>query len=502
MKKWMALLLALLTLASLTACGGGGEENNGPQNATEITDPAEEQDKNADTDREETERPAEDPRLPGAAVVEPSEKESAGTIEEAGEGTVEIKGGTNQNDAVLVPLDTKMYGTVRDGRYAWFAFTTRETADAVYKLTAINKTLDASRVVFKVYDEDGGELADLRADQSGAAFTKAVKGLAPNTTYYITASCEYERKETIDSVLTVKSPQGAGGYQTTDSLQSAGGTTGADILYPGGNMDDAPLFPLDAKVSGQAADGRRSWFAFATGAAENAAYKFTAVNETLDASRVVIKIYDEERTELADLRADSSGRAASKEVEGLLPQTVYYMAIFCEYERDETIDYTLTIKSPEEAAPAGATVEAPEETLVFTVPFELNSTQVMFVADQAVFVSEADAKAALAPVAEIILAHPDHPILIAGTTATSGEQASCVRLSNRRAEAVKNMLTETFGVPASQLLTIGLGYEADPFARGQDRDASGKFVESEWAKNRRVIILDAEDPIARELLDT
>ena len=81
-------------------------------------------------------------------------------------------------------------------------------------------------------------------------------------------------------------------------------------------------------------------------------------------------------------------------------------------------------------------------------------------------------------------------------------EASCVKLSNRRAEAVKDLLTEAFDVPASQLLTIGLGYEADPFVRGQDRDANGKFVESEGAKNRRVIVMDAEDPIAREILDT
>ena len=491
MKKWVALLLALLLLASLTACGGVQKDDES-QNDMEVTDPMESEDKDsASTDQADKE------------PVRPSEEESAETIEEAGEGTVEIKGGTNQNDAVLVPLDTKMYGAVADGRFSWFAFTTKGTADAVYKLTAINKTLDSSAVVFTVYDEEGTELLHMEVGNSGRAVTKEVKELAPNTTYYITAACEYNRDETIDYVLTVKSPQAETGYQTTDSLQTAGGTTGGETIYPGSNMDDAALFPLDAKVSGRVSDGRFSRFAFVTGAAENAVYKFSAVNETLDSSNVMIYIYDEEGKELAHLGADSSGRASTKEVEGLQPGTVYYMAIYCEYNRDETIDYTLTIKSPEEPAPVGASVETLEkESLVFEVPFELNSTQVMFVADQAVFVSEADAKAALAPVAEIILAHPDHPILIAGTTATSGEQASCVKLSNRRAEAVKDLLTEAFDVPASQLLTIGLGYEADPFVRGQDRDANGKFVESEGAKNRRVIVMDAEDPIAREILDT
>lgn len=102
--------------------------------------------------------------------------------------------------------------------------------------------------------------------------------------------------------------------------------------------------------------------------------------------------------------------------------------------------------------------------------------------------------------AEVILAHPDHPILLAGTTATDGDQQARVDLSNRRAAAVKNLLVSAFGIPEDQLTTIGLGLEADPFVRGQDRDANGKFVESEGAKNRRVIVMDANDPIAQELL--
>ena len=95
---------------------------------------------------------------------------------------------------------------------------------------------------------------------------------------------------------------------------------------------------------------------------------------------------------------------------------------------------------------------------------------------------------------------PIHPILLAGTTATDGDQQARVDLSNRRAVAVKNLLVSAFGIPEDQLTTIGPGFEADPFVRGQDRDANGKFVESEGAKNRRVIVMDANDPIAQELL--
>lgn len=76
-----------------------------------------------------------------------------------------------------------------------------------------------------------------------------------------------------------------------------------------------------------------------------------------------------------------------------------------------------------------------------------------------------------------------------------------MRLSSQRAEAVKNLLVSAYGVPEDQLLTVGLGYAADPFPRGQDRDSSGNFVESEAVKNRRVVVLDANDPTAQEILN-
>ncbi len=65
---------------------------------------------------------------------------------------------------------------------------------------------------------------------------------------------------------------------------------------------------------------------------------------------------------------------------------------------------------------------------------------------------------------------------------------------------MKELLTDTYNVPESQLETIGLGYELDPFERGKDIDGNGNFVESEAKKNRRVVILDIDDPIAQELL--
>lgn len=279
------------------------------------------------------------------------------------------------------------------------------------------------------------------------------------------------------------SSQGAGSSQSTEEDVSSQETNkpdngsltvvsgglesmgeGSEMLRGGTNQNEAVLLPLNTRLTGKTTKDGGLWYG-----AEMHSYS---------------------------LHADQSGKAATQSLR-LPPKTTYYIYVWA--DKKDAIQYTLKIHGPEEPGAAGS-VTVEEDPLVFETPFELNSTQVMFVADKATFLDEAAAKEALKPVAEVILAHPDHPILLAGTTATNGTQEECVDLSNRRAAAVKDLLVSAFGVPESQLQSVGLGYEADPFVCGQDRDANGKFVESEGAKNRRVIVMDANDPIAQELL--
>lgn len=141
-----------------------------------------------------------------------------------------------------------------------------------------------------------------------------------------------------------------------------------------------------------------------------------------------------------------------------------------------------------------------EDGLIFTKPWVFTEAEVRFNGDQATFIDPKVARNALQPAAEVIRQHPDSKILIAGTTATSGTSESCLDLSRRRAEAVKILLVNEFGVPAEQLLTVGLGFDRDPFKRAPDRDANGNFVEAEATNNRRVIVLDSNDPIAKQIL--
>ena len=482
MKKTAAWILTLTLVLILAACGG----KNASESSTSSQGTASSQ-STEDVSTQENNKPDN-----GSLTV------VAGGLESMGEDSEVLRGGTNQNDAVLLPLNTKLTGkTTKDGGL-WYAFTTGTAENATYRITTVNKTPNTDRLCLHVYDMYGSAMHvhSLEANQAGRASTLDLE-LPASTTYYIYIWAEDE--DIISYSLIIRDPEEQkSGYSTAGSVsESVGAVAGQEILA-GTNQDDGGMIPLETELSGKVSDGQGQWYAFTTNSVENATYEITTVNQTPETGYFSLHVYDMYGVAMHvhSLRADQNGKAATLSLE-LSPETTYYIYVWA--EEDDAIQYTLKIHGPEEPGAAGS-VTVEEEPLVFETPFELNSTQVMFKAESDAFLNEAAAKEALKPVAEIILAHPDHPILLAGTTATDGDQQARVDLSNRRAAAVKNLLVSAFGIPENQLTTIGLGFEADPFVRGQDRDANGKFVESEGAKNRRVIVMDANDPIAQELL--
>lgn len=269
-------------------------------------------------------------------------------------------------------------------------------------------------------------------------------------------------------------------------------------LQGGPAQVDAMTFPMGKKVQIEV-NGSRRWFAFTTGSGTD--YEVWLAPGGQYGAAIGFKIYNRLGELVWESGTNDDGSVTVRQVQ-LSPQTTYYVAVEQLAGNKGTLIFRVSshITQSDTAAEIQREPETVEE-LVFEEPFSLDETQIMFVSNKAIFVDEEAAKAALAPVAEVILAHPDHPILLAGTTATDGEQESCVRLSSQRAEAVKNLLVSAYGVPADQLLTVGLGYAADPFPRGQDRDSKGNFVESEAVKNRRVVVLDANDPTAQAILN-
>ncbi|MBQ4383263.1 MAG: OmpA family protein [Firmicutes bacterium] len=421
--------------------------------------------------------------------------------------------GTSQSASLNVPLGTKVYGKYTEG-YIWFAFTTTEAEDAEYYVTVVNCTVGSDKLIGYMVDQYGtivrpteknngnGDGRCVEARWDGTANSSMFNSLQPNTTYYVRVNGDSKAEYS----LAVYAPgQEAADhlYETSSNLTEAKGEISEnDVFYTGTNQNDATLLKHNVTYHGDYTDGY-VWMAFTTGDQEDAEYYITVENLTVGSKSILCYLYDmygicQKPTVKNNgngdgrcIEAKQDGTANSCMFNGLQPNTTYYIRLNCESKAE----YLITIDAPEKEQ-TGNTLE---ET-VFEKPFELNETQVRFVGDEAVFVDEEEAKAALAPVAEIILAHPGHPILLAGTTATGGSQEFNLDLSDRRAAAVKEMLVKEFGVPEDQLITIGLGYEADPFVRGRDLDENGRQIETEAAKNRRVVVLDAESEIAKQIL--
>ncbi len=430
----------------------------------------------------------------------------------------EVRGGTNMNDAVLVPLETRIHGSYENGEGMWYAFTTASGDNSeVYRVTTVNKTVGSKTLCAEIFDGMGNSFGWWYADQGGDFSTYDVE-LEPSTTYYLwltgqSGDYRYDHDDYIDFMLIVREEnRQTTAYATTDSFSEARGANEAldGNIYPMTNADDAYVLPLDMQIGGKVHDGLYSWFAFETNSAESVeTYSISAVHQTVGSDNLWIGVHDKYGECLGWWYTQDDGVMKTQEFE-LEPDSTYYIQVCGRhgdymYDHTDTIEYTFTINSPQEQELDVVVIgETEAEPLVFETPFELNETQVMFVAESDEFIDPDAAKAAVEPVAEAILAHPDHSILIAGTTATDGSQEARVELSNRRAAAVKDLLVSEYNVPESQIQTIGLGYEADPFERAQDREIPGdinsNFIETEGAKNRRVVIMDIDDPIAQQIL--
>ena len=108
-----------------------------------------------------------------------------------------------------------------------------------------------------------------------------------------------------------------------------------------------------------------------------------------------------------------------------------------------------------------------------------------------------DAKKALEPISVFLKENTSKRILIVGTTASTGQDASCLKLSLDRAEACKNTLIE-MGVSNEQIETLGLGRKKC-FLRVNDLDVNGKLIENLASQNRAVYIFDSDSLEAKDI---
>jgi outer membrane protein OmpA-like peptidoglycan-associated protein len=96
-----------------------------------------------------------------------------------------------------------------------------------------------------------------------------------------------------------------------------------------------------------------------------------------------------------------------------------------------------------------------------------------------------EAESVLANVAEVLKQHPKAAVLIGGHTDAKGSDSYNLRLSQRRADSVKNWLVKTGGVDGRRLKAKGFG-SANPVAPNTHPDGSDNPEGRQ--KNRRVEI--------------
>lgn len=134
-------------------------------------------------------------------------------------------------------------------------------------------------------------------------------------------------------------------------------------------------------------------------------------------------------------------------------------------------------------------LEKSAENKVFENPIKLDNDTVKFVGDSNEFIDPDAAQKELKPIADYLSVHTGTSIVIAGTTASAGDEEDCINLSKERADACKNLLIE-FGVNENRILCIGLG-KSDNCFHVDDLDEHGNLIEPYASQNRAVYIFDA-----------
>lgn len=137
------------------------------------------------------------------------------------------------------------------------------------------------------------------------------------------------------------------------------------------------------------------------------------------------------------------------------------------------------------------------ENTFYESPPKLTEEKLGFLPESAEYRSEEEAKAVLRPYANNLINYPDMRILLVGTTADPNRNGGGKALSFKRAQTVKDTLTD-FGVPANRIDIIGKG-AVSPWYK--DEWINGYFDEAIAKENRAVLILPSDSEMARTVLN-
>lgn len=157
--------------------------------------------------------------------------------------------------------------------------------------------------------------------------------------------------------------------------------------------------------------------------------------------------------------------------------------------------------------PAVTPVDLPEDTPIvfdadalnaddkaFQDPQILNESKVEFVADKASYLYPDKAVENIRPIAEYLLEYDSVKLLLVGSTAGDTTNDASIKLSQDRADAVKQTLVD-LGVSAERITTKGMG-SSDPWhvpnVGYEGAAASG---------NRKVVLLDVRTATAQSIIE-
>ena len=168
----------------------------------------------------------------------------------------------------------------------------------------------------------------------------------------------------------------------------------------------------------------------------------------------------------------------------------------------EFIDVPLSATPKAAELPSCKTIPIIQDTLELSgnmvKPIKFDEKTIKFIGDRSVYVNVSETKKALKPISDFLKENKDKRILIVGTCASSGKEASCLKLSIDRAKACKNTLIE-MGVSNDQIETLGLGRK-ECFLRVNDLDSNGRLVEELASQNRAVyIFFDMNSPEVKQI---
>ena len=125
----------------------------------------------------------------------------------------------------------------------------------------------------------------------------------------------------------------------------------------------------------------------------------------------------------------------------------------------------------------------------FESPLAITEEQVRFQPDSAEYLDGQTARAAIQPIADYMLNHPDLSIVLYGTCA--GDLPS--ELGRTRAETVKASLV-SFGVDANRITAITISPADDPYYK------FGRGTGEEGSLNRKVVLVDANSALAQQIV--